>query len=108
MTTGLFAASRLQEALEYLQTEGYVVLENMLAESELVALREQVATVLEAERKTPPDPGPVSSALADDDLRAYFVEHYSVSPPELERMLRFIRRTRSQQLDTPWPVAVGD
>ena len=108
MTTGLFATSRLPEALEHLQTEGYVVLENILAEPELVALREQVAGVLETERRSPPDPGAASSALADDDLRAYFLEHYSVSPSELERMLRFIRRTRSQQLDTPWPVAVGE
>ena len=107
MTIGLFTASRLPEALEYLQAEGYVILENLLAESQLVALREQVATVLEAESSNPPDPGPASSALADDDLRAYFIEHYSVSPAELERMLRFIRWTRSQQLDTPWPVPVG-
>ena len=77
MTIGLFTASRLPEALEYLQAEGYVILENLLAESQLVALREQVATVLEAESSNPPDPGPASSALADDDLRAYFIEHYS-------------------------------
>ena len=108
MTIGLFTASRLPEALEYLQAEGYVILENLLAESQLVALREQVAAVLEAESSNAPDPGTASSALADDDLRAYFIEHYSVSPPELERMLRFIRRTRSQQLDTPWPVPVGE
>ena len=108
MTTGLFAATRFQEALEFLQAEGYVVVENVLAETELVALREQVAEVLDRERKTPPDPGPATSRLADDDLRDYFVEHYSVSPAELERMLRFIRRTRSQQLDTPWPVPAGE
>ena len=93
-----------REACEHLQTEGYVVIEGLLTGPQLADLRDQIAEQFDRERTAPPDPGSAHSSLADDDLRAYFSEHYPVSEDELERILRFIRRTRSEELDTPWPV----
>ncbi|MAV38130.1 MAG: hypothetical protein CMJ59_22050 [Planctomycetaceae bacterium] len=104
MTSDSLSTARWREAYEHLQTEGYVVIEGLLAAAQLAELRAQVAAQFEVERAAPPDPGPACSSLADDDLRTYFAQHYAVSSQELERILRFIRRTRHEQLDTPWPV----
>ena len=91
-------------AVEYLLDHGYVVFENMLQGGELEKLRNDVAAIFAAEREEPFAPGDGPSSPGDDDLDAYMAQSYMISDAERDRVMKRIRHTRAEHLDTPWPV----
>lgn len=93
-----------QAAVEYLTEHGYVVIENMLPSEDLAEIRDGVAEIFAGEREKPFDPGDGPSAPQDEELDRYIGESYMISVEEQERVMRRIRHTRAQNMDTPWPV----
>ena len=98
----------IQRALEELSDQGYTVLEGVLSDAKLEALRSQVDDVLAEERDAPPEPGDAPPIPDDDAVQSFFAESYTVSQSELARLMKRVRQTRAMNLDTPWPVGVEE
>ncbi len=93
-------------ALEQLEADGYVVLENLIDRATVEDLRARVERILRHERDHPfdPDPGPAPA----DETAAHFASIWELNADEAERLDRRIRHQRAQEFDTPWPVAPSD
>lgn len=98
----------IQRALEELSDQGYTVLEGVLSDAELEALRSQVDNVLTEERDAPPETGEAPPTSDDDAVQSFFAKSYTVSQAELARLMKRVRQTRAVDLDTPWPVGVEE
>lgn len=87
---------------------GYAVIENVLSRDECETIRSDVECLFDHERTVPFEPqdgchGPEDAAVAE-----FLAQNYAISRTELDRIMRRIRHTRSANLDTPWPVDVGE
>ena len=93
-----------QRVLQQLLDDGYVVIENVLSSAEVEQLRTAVDQRMQLERAEPflPEDGP--RAEGDEQLEAFFVDSYTVSREELDRLMQRIRHTRAAEHGTPWPV----
>ncbi len=97
----------LKKTADQLTSEGYVVLEGLLPPKELAPLTAALQALFEREREVPYDPGDGPAQPDDGEIEQYLAASYRVTDDELARMMRRIRHTRAQNLDTPWPVGPG-
>ena len=98
----------MEAALNHLLEYGYVVIRNMLCPEDIVEIRGSIGDIFARETEDPFDPGDGKPAPHDEDIERYISESYMVSDLELARIMRRIRHTRSQNMDTPWPVGPGE
>jgi ectoine hydroxylase-related dioxygenase (phytanoyl-CoA dioxygenase family) len=91
-------------ALEQLEAEGYVVLENLAEVATVHELRARVERLLDYERQHPFDPGDGAPTARDDDAAAHFADIWELSDDEAERVARRNRHQQEREFDTPWPV----
>ena len=98
----------MNSVLDDLLEQGFVVIENVLGSNELGRATAEIDRIMACERSDPIVSGD-GPARSDDNATAVFLrKNYSIDEPELQRMLRRIRHTRARNLDTPWPVGIGD
>src|SRR5258706_8771886 len=90
------------EALQRLNADGFVVIENLLSRDTVSDLRDRVERILAHERAHPVDPG--DSAITVDQASDVDFEYWRSGTDEIERMKRRIRRQQAEEFDTPWPV----
>ncbi len=107
MSVQTFPVARQDEALEHLRAHGYTVVENVLDAHEVRRYRELLEAQFERERREPFDPPDGEPAPGDDELEGFFRESYSVSEAELGRLMRRLRRSRSENAGTTWPVSAS-
>ena len=99
-----------EDAIAHLREHGYVVLPDVLGTSELKSLRSQFEDVTAAERESPfvgggsQHPG---AHVDDEAIEAFLAGSYDISAAELSRLMHRIRCTRTDQLETPWPVDIA-
>ena len=93
-----------EEAVTYLLEHGYVLIENMLPNNQLIGIRDSIAEIFAAEIESPFDPGDGPVSDGDDLLSEYMSDSYMISDGEHQRVMRRIRYSRSKSMDTPWPV----
>jgi len=91
-------------ALNHLLEYGYVVITNILCPKDIAEIRGSIGEIFAKEREEPFDPGDGKPGPHDEDIERYISESYMVSDEELSRVMRRIRHTRSQNMETPWPV----
>ena len=93
----------VNEVLERLNTDGYVVIERLIGEATVVELRDRVGNLLASEREHPVDPGesPPSKHASVDEIDFGI---WDLSDDEIGRMRRRIRQRQAEEFDTPWPV----
>jgi len=94
------------EALQQLNANGYVVLENLLAKPTVTFLRERVERILAHEREHPVDPG--ESEITNDQMGDVDFEYWRSGDDEIQRMKRRIRHRQAEEFDTPWPVRANE
>ncbi len=105
MNTEIQTTENVETAKSQLALQGYALIEGVLDNREVEALRDVMEEIFEHERQNPYDPGD-GQALPDDDvMEKYIRESYSTtSKQELARVMRLIRHTREENHHTPWPV----
>ncbi len=94
------------EALDRLNTDGHVVLQNLISKEMVTDLRDRVGRILAHEREFPVDPG--ESAISVDQVDDVDFEYWRSDDDEIERMKRRIRQRQAQEFDTPWPVRADE
>ncbi len=94
------------EALQRLNADGYVVLENLLPKPTVSFLRDRVEGILAYEREHPVDPG--ESTITNDQVDDVDFEYWRSDADEVERMKRRIRHRQAEEFDTPWPVRADE
>jgi ectoine hydroxylase-related dioxygenase (phytanoyl-CoA dioxygenase family) len=95
-------------ALERLNADGYVVIEDLVDRSTVGDLRERVERLLRHERDHPFDPGGDRAAGDDQGAAAHFAEIWELSDEEGERLARRNRHRQAEEFDTPWPVSAAE
>ena len=95
--------SDLQAALAALNERGYAVIEEVLDPPTVEHYKNLVAGLCERERQEPYDPDDGAELPDQEEIRQFLQDSYHVSPEELERLVRRIRSSRAQNLDTPCP-----
>jgi len=95
-------------ALERLEADGFVVMENLIERTTAEDLRARVERILHHEREHPFDPDPDADPAAPDETAAHFGAIWELSADEAGRLDRRIRHRRAQEFDTPWPVEPSD
>ncbi len=101
-----FHADRFDAAFEHLLAEGYAVIENAIPSLALVPLVERFDALSRAQAAAPFDPGDGPAHASDASIEAFYRRSYDVTAAELVRLMRRVRHTRAQNLDTPWPVPI--
>jgi len=88
-----------------LAEEGYAVIENVLDDAQLEHARERVAQMMayELAHPIPPDN---ERHEDDEEIRAYYKKHYTVSDAEALRMVARVHRYRRDNAGTRWPVPI--
>ncbi|MBM84058.1 MAG: hypothetical protein CMJ78_26190 [Planctomycetaceae bacterium] len=98
----------MSSLLEQLLENGYVVVDEVLPKAEVSRLKDEVDQLMTCEQDDPVVAGN-GSLMAEDEAIADFLRNsYSIDEAEVERILRRIRHTRAENLDTPWPVEIGE
>ncbi len=93
-------------ALERLNADGFVVIENLIPTATVTDLRDRVERILEHERAHPVDPG--ETEITDDQVGDVDFEYWRSGDDEIERMKRRIRHRQAAEFDTPWPVRADE
>ena len=94
--------SEVDRALEALDSEGYTMIEGLLDDEEIDALREVAEKRLERQRTDRYDPGEGPTHPDDESIEQYVRTMYDTAPPEeLDRVLRLFRYNRAGNYDTP-------
>lgn len=94
------------EALERLNADGFVVIENLVAKHVVADLRERVERMLAYEREHPLDFADVE--VSDDQVADIDFEYWRSDGDEIRRLERRIRHRQAEEFDTPWPVGPKD
>ena len=94
------------EALERLNADGHVVLENLIPRDTVADLRDRVERILAHEREHPVDPG--DSTISVDQVGDIDFEYWRSGDEEIARMKNRIRQRQAQEFDTPWPVRADE
>ncbi|QHE83415.1 phytanoyl-CoA dioxygenase family protein [Hydrogenophaga sp. BPS33] len=89
-----------------LAEEGYAVIENVLDADQLAQARKAVEKQMEHELAHPL-PLDDERHEDDDEIRAYYKKHYTVSEAEAERMVARVHQYRRDNAGTRWPVPIG-
>ncbi|RZT98350.1 ectoine hydroxylase-related dioxygenase (phytanoyl-CoA dioxygenase family) [Advenella incenata] len=89
-----------------LAEDGYAVVENVLDQDQLERIREVVAKRMAHELA---NPLPLDDEKHDDDedIRAYYKKHYTVSDAEAERMVARIHQYRRDNAGARWPMPIS-
>ena len=95
-----------REALERLNADGHVVIENLIANDTVADLRDRVERILADERENPVDPG--ESTISIDQVADVDFEYWRSGDDEIARMKNRIRQRQAQEFDTPWPVRADE
>lgn len=103
----LQSTTEVAEALERLNADGYVVLENLLSTDTVRDLRDRVERMLVHEREQAFAADVPVAPSADEDHRA-LLDIWDTSDEERAVWMRRIREHRAQEFDTPWPVPDGE
>ncbi|MBP87952.1 MAG: hypothetical protein CMJ64_14715 [Planctomycetaceae bacterium] len=99
-------SSELRKLHDLLEN-GFVVIENVLCSEELECLTNEVNRIMAGERSDPIVAGDGPERADDEEIATFLRSNYSICDDELQRMLSRIRHTRAQNLDTSWPVEIG-
>jgi ectoine hydroxylase-related dioxygenase (phytanoyl-CoA dioxygenase family) len=94
------------DALEHLNADGFVVIENLLPRHTVDDLRDRVERILAYERAHPVDPG--ETAITLDQVGDVDFEYWRSDDDEIARMKRRIRHRQAEEFDTPWPVRADE
>ena len=94
------------DALQLLNANGYVVIENLLPRATVTYLRDRVERILAYEREHPVDPG--ESTITNDQVGDVDFEYWRSGHDEIQRMKRRIRHRQAEEFDTPWPVRANE
>jgi len=89
-----------------LAEEGYAVIENVMDAAQLERAREIVARRM-AHELANPMPLDDERHEDDDDIRAYYKKHYTVSDAEAERMVARVHQYRRDNAGVRWPWPIG-
>ncbi len=92
--------------LERLDTDGHVVVENLIPRSLVDDLRGRVERLLERERADPSDPG--DTTVSVDQAADLDFSLWHTHDEEDARLKRRIRQRQAQEFDTPWPVSANE
>ncbi|HLU01795.1 MAG TPA: hypothetical protein VKZ94_03485, partial [Advenella sp.] len=89
-----------------LAEDGYAVVENVLDQDQLARIREVVARRMAHEQA---NPLPLDDEKHEDDeeIRAYYKKHYTVSDAEAERMVARIHQYRRDNAGARWPMPIS-
>ncbi len=98
------ADSDVQTTLSTLNQRGYAVIEGVLDPATVEHYKNLVAELFEQERRQPYDPDDGTELPDDEEIYRFLKDNYHVTQDELERLMRRIRSSRAENLDTPWPV----
>jgi ectoine hydroxylase-related dioxygenase (phytanoyl-CoA dioxygenase family) len=94
------------EALDQLNTNGHVIIENLVSKELTTDLRDRIERILEHERQHPADPG--DSEVSVDQAAEVDFDMWQIGDEEIARMKNRIRRRQADEFDTPWPVPATD
>ena len=102
----LFNASTLDKsvAIKTLKKDGYIVIENVLSKNTVNQIIDEINIIFKKERSNPFNPQVQSPSKDDKHLREYIVKSYKVSDDESKRLMNRIQYTKSENLNTPWPL----
>lgn len=89
-----------------LAEDGYAVIENVLDQNQLERIRDIVAKRMAHELA---NPLPLDDEKHEDDeqIRAYYKEHYTVSDAEADRMVARIHQYRRDNAGARWPMPIS-
>lgn len=96
----------MEKLKNQLAEDGYAVIENVLDPGQLERIREVVARRMEHELAHPQQPDGERHE-DDDEIRAYYKKHYTVSDAEAERMVARIHQYRRDNSGARWPMPIG-
>ena len=101
-----FNASNFDDfvAIDMLKKDGYIVIEDVLPKNILNQIIDETNIIFENERASPFSPQLQSSREDNKHLREYIANSYKISKEEIERLMNRIQYTKSENLDTPWPL----
>jgi ectoine hydroxylase-related dioxygenase (phytanoyl-CoA dioxygenase family) len=109
---GVVAPTRMthdpEQALEQLDADGYVVLEQLIDRGTADDLRARAEAILRHEREHPFDPGDAPATPHEGETANHFARIWELSEDEAERLARRNRHQQAQEFDTPWPVGAAD
>ncbi len=97
----------MNSVLDDLLEHGYAVIENVLDSAEVSQVTTEVDRIMAGERSDPIVGDDEPECLDDHEIATFLRSNYSVGEAELQRMLKRIRYTRAQNLNTPWPVEIN-
>ena len=108
-----FTAADLKSARDHLWQHGYAILPEVLSPAAVAETNRELDDLFAREGDTPFEPHFGETTIDDQPADMKEVEHfltlsYAVSQAEVARLVRRIRHTRNEELDTPWPVPVSE
>ncbi|WP_313300551.1 phytanoyl-CoA dioxygenase family protein [Diaphorobacter sp.] len=96
----------MEKLKHQLAEDGYAVVENVLDSAQLERIREVVAKRMEHELAHPLAPDNEQHE-DDEEIRAYYKKHYTVSDAEAQRMVTRIHQFRRDNAGARWPMEIG-
>lgn len=98
--------ARPTQIREALLRDGYVVVDNVLSDSQTSILRAAIEGRIQHERDHPNDPGRVE--ISGDQAADFDFSVFETRPEEEELLRRRVRHHQATEFDTPWPVSAND